>query len=155
MRRPTLQLAAYVWVAALNQNMLHTDTSPSAGLLEEAAIRWLVPMFGMNGGHLTASSTVATLTALWAAREQRGVKEVVASTAAHVSVPKAAEILGLRFRSVEVDDRQRIRLEEVGDVSHAALVLTAGTVSTGSIDPLDVDVTPAWRHVDAAWAGPL
>lgn len=152
---PWVTWAAYVWVAALNQNMLHPDTSPSAGPLEDIVIRWMAPRFGMNGGHLTPGSTVANLTALWAARELRGVEEVVASTAAHVSIPKAAAILGLRYRPVEVDDRQQMRVEGLGDLSHAALVLTAGTVSTGSVDPLNVDVAPAWRHVDAAWAGPL
>lgn len=152
---PWVTWAAYVWVAALNQNMLHPDTSPSAGPLEDIVIRWIAPRFGMNGGHLTPGSTVANLTALWAARELRGVEEVIASSAAHVSIPKAAAILGLRYRPVEVDDRQRMRLEELGDVSRAALVLTAGTVSTGCVDPLNVDVAPAWRHVDAAWAGPL
>jgi len=34
-------------------------------------------------------------------------------------------------------------------------VLTAGTTSTGSIDPLDLVGTAKWTHVDAAWAGPL
>lgn len=35
------------------------------------------------------------------------------------------------------------------------LVLTAGTVATGAIDPLEAGPGAAWRHVDAAWAGPL
>jgi len=34
-------------------------------------------------------------------------------------------------------------------------VLTVGTTSTGVIDPLDAGAGAAWRHVDAAWAGPL
>src|SRR5207302_10116727 len=37
----------------------------------------------------------------------------------------------------------------------SALVLTAGTVAAGAIDPLDAGAEAAWRHVDAAWAGPL
>ena len=48
----------------------------------------------MGGGHLLPGSTVANLTALWAARELVGVREVVASAAAHLSVRKAANIPG-------------------------------------------------------------
>jgi len=41
------------------------------------------------------------------------------------------------------------------NLTRAALVLTAGTTSTGAIDPLDLAGRAAWTHVDAAWAGPL
>jgi L-2,4-diaminobutyrate decarboxylase len=34
-------------------------------------------------------------------------------------------------------------------------VITAGTTSTGEIEPLDAARGAKWRHVDAAWAGPL
>jgi len=41
------------------------------------------------------------------------------------------------------------------DMSQSALVLTAGSTSTGSIDELALAGKAAWTHVDAAWAGPL
>jgi len=76
--------------------------------------------------------------------------------AAHVSIAKAAQILGLQLVQVPVDDRQWLREDELpDDLSDAVLVLTAGTVTTGAIDPLDAGHGAAWRHVDAAWAGPL
>jgi L-2,4-diaminobutyrate decarboxylase len=34
-------------------------------------------------------------------------------------------------------------------------VITAGTTSTGEIEPLDAASDARWRHVDAAWSGPL
>jgi hypothetical protein len=40
-------------------------------------------------------------------------------------------------------------------MTRTVLVLTAGTVATGAIDPLDAGTGAAWRHVDVAWAGPL
>ena len=40
-------------------------------------------------------------------------------------------------------------------MSKVALVLTAGTTSTGAIDPLALAGSAAWTHIDAAWAGPL
>ncbi len=77
------------------------------------------------------------------------------SEVAHLSVRKAAALLGLGFRVVGVDERQRLRPDMLGDLSRAALVLTAGTTVTGAVDPLDAGEGAAWRHVDAAWAGPL
>jgi L-2,4-diaminobutyrate decarboxylase len=153
---PWVAWAAAQWAAALNQNLLHTDTAPVARELEQIVVGWLAPYFGMDGGHLVPGSTLANLTALWAARELRGVGEVVASEAAHLSVGKAAAVLGLDFRTVPVDERQRLREPELGDLSRAAVVLTAGTTVTGAVDPLTAGLGEvAWRHVDAAWAGPL
>jgi L-2,4-diaminobutyrate decarboxylase len=58
-------------------------------------IGWLAPAFGMGGGHLVPGSTVTNLTALWAARDLTGARQVATSTAAHLSVRKAAHLLGL------------------------------------------------------------
>ncbi|TAM60332.1 aspartate aminotransferase family protein [bacterium] len=152
---PWITWALALWNAALNQNLLHPETAPVAREVERRAVDWLAPFFGMRGGQMVAGSTLANLTALWAAREVSGVREVVASAAAHLSVRKAAALLGLRFREVPVDGRQRLQVEALGDVRRSALVLTAGTTASGAIDPLDVRAGAAWVHVDAAWAGPL
>jgi len=147
------------WAARLNQNLLHPDTGSLARELEERVIAVLAPVWGMAGGHLAPGSTVANLTALWAARDLRRVRTVVASQAAHLSVAKAAHILGLGHQTVATDDEGRLDLTSfTGDLSTAALVLTAGTTSNGAVDPLGAVTTvppPAWVHVDAAWAGPL
>lgn len=153
---PWMTWVAAAWAAAMNQNLLHPDTAPAARQLERLIVDWLAPAFGMGGGHLVPGSTLANLTALWAARELTGARRVVASTAAHVSIAKAAQILGLELVQVAVDDRQRLRVDALADdLSDAVLVLIAGTVATGAIDPLDAGRGAAWRHVDAAWGGPL
>lgn len=85
---PWLTWATTLWNASLNQNLLHPETAPVARQLEETVIRWLCPYFGMGGGHMTPGSSVANLTALWAARECAGIKEVVASEAAHLSIKR-------------------------------------------------------------------
>lgn len=76
---------------------------------------------------------------------------------AHLSIRKAASLLGLAFREISADDEHRLQPEALEgiDLSRAAVVLTAGTVAAGAIDPLDAFADAAWRHVDAAWAGPL
>ncbi|MDA8039111.1 MAG: pyridoxal-dependent decarboxylase [Actinomycetota bacterium] len=148
--------AAAQWGAAVNQNLLHPDTGPAARQLEPLVISWLAPAFGMDGGHLVPGSTVANLTALWAARDLTGACRVVTSTAAHLSVAKAAHLLGLELVEVPVDDRQRMRADLLpDDLTRSVVVLTAGTVTTGAVDPLEAGDGAAWRHVDAAWAGPL
>lgn len=144
---PWVSWAATMWAASRNQNLLHPDTAPVARQMEARVISWLSPFFGMSGGHLTPGSTVANLTAIWAGREA-GATEVVASSAAHLSIKKAAHILGMAFR--DVDD-----WNDAGDLSASVAVITAGTTSTGEIEPLHAASSALWRHVDAAWAGPL
>jgi L-2,4-diaminobutyrate decarboxylase len=144
-----------MWTAALNQNLLHDDTGAAGKAVEDRVVHWVAPFFGMAGGHLTPGSTVANLTALWAAREVAGVRRVVASEHAHVSVAKATAILGLSYEQVTTDRSHRLDERALGRLTDAALVLTAGTTATGAIDPLDAGPDAAWRHVDAAWAGPL
>ncbi len=153
---PWVSWAVALWNAALNQNLLHPGTAPTARVLEERVIAWLAPYFAMSGGHMTPGSTVANLTALWAARECAGVTEVAAGAGAHLSIAKSAHVLGLKYRTLASDAAGALLPEAVtGDVSRTALVLTAGGTSTGAIDPLALAGRAAWTHVDAAWAGPL
>ncbi|MFY8041512.1 MAG: pyridoxal phosphate-dependent decarboxylase family protein [Rhodoferax sp.] len=153
---PWVTWAAALWNASLNQNLLHPATAPTARNIESRVIDWFVPAFGMSGGHMTPGSSIANLTALWAARECAGVTQVIASDSAHLSIAKAAHILGLRFETVPTDATGRLDSEMLpADMSRAALVLTAGTTSSGAIDPLALAGRAAWTHVDAAWAGPL
>lgn len=153
---PWLTWATTLWNASLNQNLLHPSTAPVARGVEERVVAWLAPFFGMMGGHMTAGSTLANLTAIWAARECAGINEVIASESAHLSIAKAAHILGLRYTTLPSDSKGALPPCSVPkDLTRAALILTAGTTSTGAIDPLEYAGRAAWTHVDAAWAGPL
>lgn len=153
---PWITWALALWNARLNQNLLHPATAPFARQAEACVVAWLAPFFGMNGGHMTPGSSVANLTALWAARDLRGVRKVVASSSSHLSVRKAARILGLDYVEADIDQRHRLDPATMpSDLSDACLVLTAGTTSVGAVDPLDCCGVAAWTHVDAAWAGPL
>lgn len=153
---PWITWATTLWNAALNQNLLHPDVAPVARAVEERVIQWLAPCFGMSGGHMTPGSTVANLTALWAARELQGIRRIVASREAHLSIAKAAHILGLEMSVVESNSTGQIDGAQLPkDLADCALVLTAGTTSAGAIDDLNLAGRAAWTHVDAAWAGPL
>ena len=153
---PWITWATTMWNASLNQNLLHPATAPIARELEVLAINWLSPFFGMGGGHMVPGSTVANLTALWAARECVGVQEIAYAETAHLSVAKAAHILGLRAHPLPCSPEGALLPDALpDDLSRVALVLTAGATSTGSIDDLSLAGRAAWTHVDAAWAGPL
>ena len=144
---PWITWVMHLWTASRNQNLLHPDTAPHARDIEARVIDWLAPAFGMTGGHMTPGSTMANLTALWAAR-QAGAHTVVATKNAHLSIAKAAHLLGMFHRPVSSWD-------EPVSLDGCVAVITAGATSTGEIEPLDAARGARWRHVDAAWAGPL
>ncbi|MEM9706700.1 MAG: pyridoxal-dependent decarboxylase [Pseudomonadota bacterium] len=149
-------VVAGFWAAASNQNLLHPATSPRGVDFDAYAISLLTPYFGMNGGHMTAGSSLANLTALWAARKVKGVRRVIASTHAHLSIAKAADLLGLELDMYEPSADGSLDLSSGAiDCAGACVVLTAGTTSAGAIDRLRRPEGAQWLHIDAAWAGPL
>lgn len=152
---PWVTWATTLWNARLNQNLLHPSSGPAARNIEKLVVSWLVPFFGMTGGHMVPDATLANLTGLWAARDLKHVTEVAAPNTAHLSIEKATRILGLRYRALETDHSGRLRRDCEIDPQKTCLVLVAGSTVTGVIDPLDLVGRAAWTHIDAAWAGPL
>ena len=152
---PWITWAIALWNARLNQNLLHPATAPFAIQAEQRVFEWLMPFFGMRGGHMCSGSTLANLTAIWAARDGKDVQRVVVSQAAHLSIQKAARMLRLPIREVPANRYGQLDTSQLGDVSDACLVLTAGTTATGEVDPLELIGQARWTHVDAAWGGPL
>ncbi len=108
--------------------------------------------------------------------QQRGLPSdavrwrIVTSAAAHFTIKQAAALLGLGEEAVvaiPTDDSYRVNLRALearlsllrrADLVPIALVATAGTTDTGSIDPLPQMGSLAarerlWFHVDAAYGG--
>ncbi len=152
---PWITWAMAMWNASRNQNLLHEATSPFATQAEKLVLDWLAPFFGMQGGHFCSGSSIANLTGIWAARDIAGIRRVVTSDAAHLSILKACRLLGIELITVPTDERGRIDLKQLPDLASTCLVLNAGTTATGAIDTLELCGQAAWTHVDAAWAGPL
>ena len=76
---------------------------------------------------------------------------MIASDAAHLSIAKAAHLLGLKYLSVQIDANDSMDAAQLPtDLRKSALVLTAGATSTGAIDPLSLAGRAAWTHVEAA-----
>ena len=153
---PWITWITTLWNASLNQNLLHPDVSPKATMFEDQVIKWLAPFYNMSGGHMTPGSTISNLTALWVARDTAHIDRIITSIDSHLSIQKAANILGLKLLKLNTNLKGEININEIPeDLSTSALVLTAGTTASGAIDDLRVEKEAAWLHVDAAWAGPL
>ncbi len=174
--------------AAVNVNAMLWRTAPAATELEERVCDWLRQMLGLPEafrGHLNDTASIGTLLALAAARERTGLEirerglagrsdvpplVVYASDHAHSSVDKAVLTLGLgleNLRRIGSDEAfrmdpgllERAILEDrLAGRRPLAIVGTAGTTSSSSVDPLEAVGEVAarhrlWFHVDAAYAG--
>jgi len=151
---------AELLIAALNVNAFTWLSSPAATELEVTVMDWLAQLLGLPRGwhgHIEDTASTATIAALAAARTRRPGRAVVASEQANFSVEKAARLVGLEYRKAPVDDAYRM-LPDIDLEGVTAVVATAGTTATTSVDPVrelarrcaDAGV---WLHVDAAYAG--
>ncbi|MNW35397.1 L-2,4-diaminobutyrate decarboxylase [compost metagenome] len=151
--------------------------SSAASFIEKEVIGWMCDLAGyseISGGLFTSGGSISNLTALAAARHVKlSEKEYTNGTAyvssqTHSSVTKGLRILGFRtdqIRRIPSDDCFRmdmVALEKavVADRKAGkkpfAVIATAGTTNTGSIDPLNeiADLCERhniWLHVDGAY----
>jgi aromatic-L-amino-acid decarboxylase len=153
-------ILAELLTIALNQVGILWRTGPALAELEERTTAWLGELLGLPRewhGQLEDTASTATLTALAAARAAMPDRRVVVCTdQTHSSVDKAARILELELRRVPVDDAYRMRVDALEADDACAIVATAGTTSTTSVDPVAEIAArkgAAWLHVDAAYAG--
>ena len=164
--------------AVLHQNATAWRSGPSANTIERTVIGWLAAAIGCPGfsGSLTTGGSSANLMGLCMAREAKapanesGVRGgvIYCSTEAHMSNTKAAALLGLghnAVRLISVDDVFRIQSDDLCDAIQndlaagnkpIAVVASAGTTATGSIDPIREIATICrkhnlWLHIDGAY----
>jgi len=170
--------AADLLASVLNQNVTAWRSGPSAVTIERTVVGWLAEAIGCDGftGSLTGGGSSANLMALAMAREMRvpanesGARPgtVYASAQVHMSIPKAVALLGIgrdNLRLIPCDDvfrirpdllRQKIEQDMRAGMTPIAIVGSAGTVATGSIDNLAelaeiAGRCGAWFHVDGAY----
>ncbi|KZB80361.1 pyridoxal phosphate-dependent decarboxylase family protein [Amycolatopsis regifaucium] len=169
-----LVTSAIAGLLTLTMNRFGTvaDMAPGLVAIEESVLRWLCAEFGLpagSGGVLTSGGSLATLTAVVAARRTPDGTLYV-SEHTHVCVAKAASIAGLPSESVRVvpvDDELRMdplaAARMIAEDRRRGLVPfliagTAGTTDTGAVDPLAELADLArrenlWFHVDGAYGG--
>jgi aromatic-L-amino-acid decarboxylase len=157
------------------------SVAPGPNAVELTVLDWFRSWLGMppgTSGLLTSGGSAGTVTAVVAARhavvrDEPGRLErmvLYTSTQAHSSVARAAWIAGVprsNVRSVAVDSAFRMDVGALRDAIRAdrqagrlpfAVVASAGTTNTGSVDPLPAiaDLCRSeslWLHVDAAYGG--
>jgi glutamate/tyrosine decarboxylase-like PLP-dependent enzyme len=175
-------MLADLLAAAVNANVGAWKLSPMATEMEIQVVRWIADLIGYPadcGGLLLSGGNIANLTCFLAARaakagwdiRKHGVTAgprlcVYAITETHTWIRKAADLTGLGTDAIHwIDGRQPIDLNElkvryrqdVGDGYQPFLIAgSAGTVSTGAVDPLPdlaafCQEHKLWFHVDGAY----
>jgi len=151
---------AELLIAALNVNTMTWLSSPAGTELELTVLDWLAQLLGLPAGwhgHIEDTASTATVAAMAAARTQRPGGVVYASEQANFSNEKAARLVGLEYRTVPVDDEQRMRADFPLDDA-TAVIATVGTTGTTAVDPVAAlarrcEQAGVRLHVDAAYAG--
>ena len=174
--------------ASLNANVGSWRLSPAATEIEACTVRWIAELIGYpadSGGLLVSGGNMANFVCFFAARAARtpwdvrqdgvgaaGARclRVYCSTETHTWIQKAADLSGIgtsSIRWIPVDADQRMNLAALtrqldedlaaGDVPFL-VVGTAGSVSTGAVDPLPqlshiCRQRGLWFHVDGAYGG--
>jgi glutamate/tyrosine decarboxylase-like PLP-dependent enzyme len=162
--------------ATANKYSGFASAGPGAVRLENATAAWLAEAIGFPSeaaGTLTSGGSLANLTAIVSAREARdedGGGAVYLTHFAHHCIDKALRIAGrgkAPRRAIATDAGHRMdaaALREALESDRAAgvrpwlVVASAGTVDTGSVDPLGeiADLCAeygAWLHIDGAYGG--
>ena len=174
--------------AALNANLGKWDLAPVASEIEAQTVRWLAEFIGYepNGsGIMVSGGNMANILGFIAGRtakapwDLRGVgnygdaRKLTAYVSAetHTWIQKAADICGLgadAIRWIETDSDGRMRVDKLREQLAAdredsrlpfLVVATAGSVSTGVVDPVrelaelcrEEDL---WLHADGAYGAP-
>jgi aromatic-L-amino-acid decarboxylase len=153
-------ILAELLIATLNVNVMTWISSPAGTELEVTVMDWLAQLLGLPRGwhgHIEDTASTAMIAALAAARTIKPGGVVYASEQANFSIERAARLVGLEFRKVEVDDAFRMRADFPLDDA-TAVVASVGTTGTGSVDPVPelarrCAEAGVWLHVDAAYAG--
>ncbi len=182
-------LAAETLTASVNTAVETWDQGTSACLIEQRLIEWVADLIGFDSptgtapdGVFTTGGSASNLQALFTAREDRLGRagdrcsrlprlRIVTGEHAHLSVVKAARLLGLAPDAVialpgDGDRMDPVTLERTlaslaeSGTEVAAVVAVAGTTDHGAIDPLRAigevcSRHDVWLHVDAAYGGGL
>ncbi|MGH7470427.1 MAG: pyridoxal phosphate-dependent decarboxylase family protein [Longimicrobiales bacterium] len=173
--------------SAVNPNCGSSILSPLATEIERQTVSWLAELLAFPaqcGGILVSGGNMANMVCFMAARaahspEARtgGLRSLpapliaYASAETHTWINKAADLCGLgaeSVRHVPLDGQYRMRAYALRDAIREDLarglrpfivIATAGSVSTGAIDPIEEIAEICrehgiWLHIDGAYGAP-
>jgi aromatic-L-amino-acid/L-tryptophan decarboxylase len=174
--------------ASVNPNVGGWELSPMASEIEAQTVRWVAELVGYPtnaGGLLVSGGNMANFVCFLAGRRAmlgeaartEGIGRsgpllrVYTSAGTHTWIQKACDLFGLgtdAIRWIPCDDGQRMRVDLLRERIRADLAAgdrpimvigTAGSVSTGAVDPIR-DLAALcrehrlWFHVDGAYGAP-
>lgn len=166
-----------IMTSAYNIHAGGSKLAPMVNCIEQEVLKWLCTQagFGKNsGGVFVSGGSMANITALTAARDNKLTDEnlhlgvAYISDQTHSSVAKGLRIIGIpnkRIRKIpttkdfKIDTailEQTILKDKQDGLIPFVIIGTAGTTNTGSIDPLK-DIAAIckkynlWFHVDGAY----
>jgi len=186
---PSTPIGAYgdLIASALNANITCWRSGPAGTEVERMIVRWLGALINYDPkakGLLTSGGSMANMIALLIAHRRKSLVNtarqglwyavpmtIYASQEVHMSIPKAADILGFgrdNVHTIACDERQRMRVDLLRQQIESdqreglrpfCVVGSAGTTNTGVVDPLNeiADVAKEfdlWFHVDGAYGAP-
>ncbi|HUR93251.1 MAG TPA: pyridoxal-dependent decarboxylase [Gemmatimonadales bacterium] len=179
---------AELLAASVNPNVGGWELSPVASEIEAQTVRWIAEIVGYPpacGGLLVSGGNMANIGCFLAGRRAMlgeavradglprsgGALRVYTSSATHTWVQKACDLFGLgteAIRWIPTDTDQRMRADllreqirwdlDRGD-RPIMVIGTAGSVSTGAVDPIRelaaiCSEHRLWFHVDGAYGAP-
>ncbi len=183
-----LGILADFLASAANPNLAAWNSAPVPTEIELQTVRWIAELLGYPtgcGGLLTSGGNMANFIGVLAARRMRApwnVREagltgsrprlrLYATKETHTWIQKSADLFGLGTDAIgwiATDSEQRMDISALeaqveadkakGDLPFL-VVGSAGTVSTGAVDPLPALAAVAkdhgmWFHVDGAYGAP-
>lgn len=170
-----------IMTSAYNIHAGGSKLAPMVNCIEQKLLRWLCDQVGFGaqaGGVFVSGGSMANITALTAARDNKLDDETLhlgvayISDQTHSSVAKGLRIIGIpnkRIRKIPTNPDFTIRIdlleEQIQKDSKEGLIPfviigTAGTTNTGSIDPLKElsDIAKRyqmWFHIDGAYGASI
>jgi aromatic-L-amino-acid decarboxylase len=179
-------MLAELLASSVNPNAGANILSPVATEIEKQTIEWIAEFIGYTtgcGGLFVSGGNMANFTAFLAARKakadwdirQLGFQNkkmlIYCTRGTHTWVHKAADLFGFGLNSIrwiDMNEQQQMNVTALEQQiitdkqnGHLPFIIigTAGSVSTGVIDPLDkiAEVSKkynCWFHVDGAYGAP-
>ena len=162
-------LAKKVFCDFLDSNLGDPGLFKGTQSLEDEVIKDIASFLSLDKpfGNIVTGGTEANLMAMRAARnlarDEKNINnpEIILPKSAHFSFKKAADMLNLKLKDVDLDDNYRASVDSVEDnlsENTVAIVGVAGTTELGLIDPIEdlakiATQNDVYLHVDAAFGG--
>lgn len=161
-----LDFAKKIYIKYISKNLGDPGLFLGTAALEDELVLEIGELFGNKDiiGTFTTGGSESNLIAMRIAKKLRPeIKnpEVVVSASAHISFDKAADMLGIKLRKVQLRDNFELDLnhfESLINKNTCGVVGIAGTTSLGLIDPIEdmgkiIEGEDIFYHIDAAFGG--